>query len=385
MSEQMMEAKPSPPPRRTVRDLLLRPAGWVSALYNAADRLTQKLARAAAYRLPWQLLSIVLAMVGSLLIWIGPKPAMLMVIPFNGLDCWDPMLGKWLGLNCAAAPKLAGLGWYRIAAYAAAWFGWLMVLFGLVWLVARVFVSLSSRIVMSDLERVERGIAREILIMGLSHLENPDKAVEEAREWSKDPAAYAGPAAAWREKAGSSARAVAAGWQQGARMVHAHLAGDKLATIYVLPSFESEGSLPRFRTYLETLFGRPLDVRPVTAEDGTPFRDPHEQGPRGQSYENYTYLRDGLRRAVVLARENVGREKRRRLRDSEICIDATAGFKLFSIAAAVAAFDRNVLLGYVVTGGGPNVEEGVVKLYDPRIDFLPAVTRRVSGSMSQPA
>ena len=57
---------------------------------------------------------------------------------------------------------------------------------------------------------------------------------------------------------------------------------------------------------------------------------------------------------------------------------STAGFKLLSIAAAVVTLDRNILLGYVVTGGADNPEEGVVKLYDPRIEFLGAARNQLA-------
>ncbi len=80
-----------------------------------------------------------------------------------------------------------------------------------------------------------------------------------------------------------------------------------------------------------------------------------------------------------MAKADFRKEHRRRLWDNEICVDATAGFKLFSIAAAVASFDRNIVLGYVVSGG-PNPDEGMVKLYDPRLDFLQAVTKKVLES-----
>jgi hypothetical protein len=268
------------------------------------------------------------------------------------------------------------------------WLVSLMLILVLVWLVARVFVSLSSRILASDLVRIkdQTDVPRKVLIMGLSAPPDADKAIEEAEFWSKDPGLYAGPAAQWREKAGAGAHAIAGGWQQAARMIWAHLAGNKLKTIYVLPSAETADLLPKFKTYLETLFGRPLSIRPVTGKDGQAYQDTTEEGARRRSYDNYSYLRDGLIRSVEIAKEEFEKMEAGggRLWDNEICVDATAGFKLLSIAAAVVAFDRNIVLGYVVSGGGPNPDEGIVKLYDARIDFLPAVTNRITQTRPQP-
>jgi hypothetical protein len=377
----MSESTPATPAPGAARSY----ADRVRQFFEIDDRVNN-VARRVANWLPWRLLSIALALTGSLLIWIAPKPAAMVANLFNGIDCAAPEVGKWLALDCVHAPAFGG--WWGIF-HLILWFVVFIILCVLVWLVARTFVSLSSRILASDLVRItEPGdIPRKVLVLGLSPLPNgadPDKAIAEAAEWAKDPDCYAGPAGEWRKKAGSDAHAAAGGWQQAARMVRAHLAGGKLKTIYILPSAETMALLPKFQEYLDTLFGRQLAVRPVRNEDGTVFEDTTEEGERRQSYDNYTYLRDGLIRAVEMAKQEYRKEQRgRRLWDNEICVDATAGFKLFSIAAAVVTFDRNIVLGYVVSGG-PNPDEGMVKLYDPRLDFLQAVTKKVAETRPAP-
>lgn len=70
------------------------------------------------------------------------------------------------------------------------------------------------------------------------------------------------------------------------------------------------------------------------------------------------------------------------LSDRDICIDATPGLKLFSIAAAVTTLDRNLWLGYVVTDGG-HPGEGVVQIYDPRVEFAGAARDKIAYRLSQ--
>jgi hypothetical protein len=357
-----------------------------ASAFARVDGALYRLARAVARVLPARILTIALIAIGSLLIWLGAKPVAMLTLLFNGIDCRFPSLGKWLSLSCAQAPTWHGFS-LLTAGLIAAWLALYALIWVAIWLLGRLFVGFSSRIVLSDLVRIKTGIPRKVLIMGLSAAD-AELAIAEAQEWSAQAAVYAGGAAAWkleRAKRGSdpAVSAAAGGWQQAARMVQAHLAGSALMRIYVLPSYETKSALASFRTYLETLFGRTFDVRAVTDEGGEPFADRSEASARErQSYDNYLYLRDGLWRAVEQAKQDSVKQREGRLSDSDICIDATAGFKLLSIAAAVVTFDRNIVLGYVVTGGGRtiNPEEGVVKLFDPRIEFVSAARNKVLQS-----
>jgi hypothetical protein len=356
-----------------------QPSNWFTRLYNHVDRRVASAALALAHAMPHSVLGVALAFFGALLIWIGPKPAVMLANPLNGLECISPALGRWLNLDCGLAPRILGAGWTSLLNLAA-WLVAFILLWVAVWFVARVFISLSSRMLGSDLVRIRDpgDVPRKVLIMGLSPVD-PDRAVAEAARWASDPGLYAGPAGPWKARVGAETRAEAAGWQQAARMILAHSAGDRLKVVYVLPSAQTAHLVPAFKAFVETLFGRTIDLRQVTGGDGRPFADESEHGARRQSYDNYRYLREGLLRAVDLAKADFRAEGRGRLWDNQICVDATAGSKLFSIAAAVVAFDRGIDLGYVVASG-PNPDEGMVKLYDPRIEFFSAVTNRLVQS-----
>ena len=127
-------------------------------------------------------------------------------------------------------------------------------------------------------------------------------------------------------------------------MVAAHL--PRLKKVYVLPSHETLPQIVDFKAYIEALFGREIPLATVTAADDQPYRDESAADERAsRSYDNYAYMRGGLKRAVAMAEEAFPGT-----RDDDICVDGTAGLKLLSIAAAVVTFDSNLKLGYVVTG-----------------------------------
>jgi hypothetical protein len=358
-----------------------KPAGIARRLVGSAagiDDWTHRWCRNRALGRSEKVLPYLLIAIGSALIWSASQAASQTTRALNGFVCAVPGLDGWSLLNCAQALRLGAAGWLVL---------YVVFLVGLSWLLGRLFVSFSSRIVLSWLDRVEPGdIPCKVVIVGLSSLPpgaTSEQAIAEARQWTERWRLYAGPAAQWKKEkaaAGEPSPARAGGWQQAARMIAVHLAAGRLEKIYVLPSGETLRLFEDFKTYLETLFATRLDIRLVAGADGKPFEDATAPAGRGRSYDNYTYLRDGLAQAVAMAKHDLPR-----LRDGTICLDATAGFKLFSIAAAVVTLDRNVLLGYVVTGGGgtDNAEEGVVKLYDPRIEFLGAVRNRLAQSAIQ--
>jgi hypothetical protein len=384
VESRMAQEPTSQPAAKEETGLRGRAFSTAGAFLAAVDERLSRFGRAAAKTMPLGFLSIALIVIGSLLIWLGPKPATMVTLLFNGLDCLSPAVGRWLGLSCAQAPPWYGVLSLRTYAGVAIWFGLLLLITAAIWVLGRMFVSISSRIVHSDLVRIRTGIARKVLIMGLSPAD-PARAIKEAQDWAAQPGLYAGPAPAWKVARAQrgidvATPAAAGGWQQAARMMQAHLAEGRLLRTYVLPSHETKDLLGPFKAYLETVFGRTLDIRPVVGEDGGLHAD--SAAPVEREQRSYDFLRDGLGRAVDLAKQDAAREGIGRLADSDICIDATAGFKLFSIAAAVVTFDRNIVLGYVVTGGGGmiNPDEGVVKLYDPRIEFLSAVRNKVVQS-----
>ena len=341
-----------------------------------------------AYRVHHRLMPIVLLAIGALMIWAVSKPLDMLMRLTNGIDCVWPTLGSWMRLSCMQAPAFRGIAWLSLAGAIVLWFLFMVLFFVLIWMLGRLFVGFSSRVLQSGLDEVNPAdVSCKVLVLGLSSLPrgtSPEQAMEEARQWKERWDLYAGPAVDWRREAGRDVLACAGGWQQAARMVAVHLNSRRLRRIYVLPSGETLSLFEDFKSYLTTLFeipikrlDAPLDIRPVTANSSA-FEDTDAGEGRQRSYDNYRYVTEGLRRAI-----EIGENEVRRVRAGDICIDATAGFKLFSIAAAVATIDRNVLLGYVVTGGGgiENPEEGVVKLYDARVEFIGAASRRIAQAL----
>jgi hypothetical protein len=327
------------------RERAARLVEWLTGAVARIDERVHRWCRNRALARSEKILPFLLIAIGAALIWSATHAASQTTRALNGMACAIPGVHDWSLLACAQALRLGG---------AAVLILYVILIVTLSWILGRLFVSFSSRIVLSWLDAVEPGdIPCKVVVTGLSTLPPGTSAVQaiaEAREWSNRWQLYAGPAAAWKKEkaagAGDAAPARAGGWQQAARMIAVHLAAGKLQKIYVLPSGETLSLFEDFRTYLETLFATKLDIEPVPGEDGSPFEDSGALEGRSRSYDNYDYLRDGLDHAVALAKRDVPG-----LRDGAICIDATAGFKLFSIAAAIVTLDRNVLLGYVVTSG----------------------------------
>jgi hypothetical protein len=369
---------PAPTPRQDAADAT-RPVrkSPLARLDDALRALARHLAELVHRRVGSIANTIALFFIGAFLLLLTPRAVLMLAVPFHWIDCYFPVLGKWWGLSCAQAPQ--GTGWWNVA-YLLGWFALYLMLTVVIWFLAHLFVAFSSTIVRSELVRAHDDIARSALITGLAPAD-PNKAVAEAKAWADRADLYAGPADKWKEELQKSGldpekRADAGGWQQAARMVFVHRA--RLRKIFVLPSSETKHLVGEFKRYLDTLFGKSFDVEVVTGPDKDLFADQGKSNEQeSRSYDNYDYLRDGLRRAVETARDRVPH-----LADRDICIDATPGFKLFSIAAAVVALDRNVWLGYVVSAGG-HPDEGVVKLFDPRIEFVAAARDRISQRLSQ--
>lgn len=320
-----------------------------------------------AQKAPVSLRSFALVIFSSFLIWGGPKWFDQLSKLIERLTCIRRPLGEWLGVVCTAKESAIGI----ILS---------LVFLGVaIWLVARLFGGFASVIVSSTADLVKpHDRPSRVLIMGLS-LADDEAAIDEARAWCDRWESYTGDAKTWKAANGEIAATAKAGpWQQAARMVAVHLQGGRLERIYVLPSEDSLLLFEAYRTYLQLLFRRALDVR-LIEKDGRPFADlrpGHEH--RRRSYENYSYLREGLLHGVSTAKQEFAD-----LKDSDICIDATAGMKMFSIAAAVVTLDRNILLGYVVSRGRAkieNSENGVVKIYDARIEPIGAVANKLRES-----
>lgn len=192
------------------------------------------------------------------------------------------------------------------------------------------------------------------LIMGLSDLPARHGGIETGRAEAQ---AYADRLADFT--AVVSERGTGTGWQQNMRRIAASL--DTLEAIYILPSTDSAGQLDDFIVYANTIAGRQLPIRHVLDTHGERFAIRTANDSPSQDYENYDYVYQGMRRAIDQARSDFPD-----LKNEEICIDVSPGLKIFSIAAAIATLNSNLVFSYVTSQGR---EIGKVRFYDVSVSF----------------
>ena len=181
-------------------------------------------------------------------------------------------------------------------------------------------------------------------------------------------------------------------WQQNLRSAWHHR--EKIKAIYVLDPDRDQ--FEDLKLYLTTAFsgsGRTVEVHQIT-EYGIPNRPFSVHDDSGQqlarTYENYSYVYEGLRRGLQMIRERkdldqiiespdgfsrrMSRHEQQDHIDRLTCIDATPGQKSFSIAAAVLTLNRPLKFSYVTTASSRNEAEGSpervggeVRFYDTSI------------------
>jgi hypothetical protein len=177
-------------------------------------------------------------------------------------------------------------------------------------------------------------------------------------------------------------------WQQNLRSAWHHR--EKLKAIYILdPNMDQFEDLKSYLTKAFNLLEHEIEIFRIVSEDNSlgPFSTYDKSGrPIARTYENYEYVYDGLHRGVNMigARPDIntflpkssfisrwaGLHDRQKQTDTLICIDATAGQKIFSIAAAVLTLNRVLKFSYVTTGQG--VAGGHVRFYNTNV--------RIAGS-----
>lgn len=172
-------------------------------------------------------------------------------------------------------------------------------------------------------------------------------------------------------------------WQQNLRSAWHHR--EKLKAIYILdPDIDEFEKIKSYLAKALHLAGKEIEICRIVSEDGSeePFST-HDKSGRAiaRTYENYEYVYEGLRRGVdmISARSDIeklplksnlisrwtGLHNRQKQIDSVICVDATAGQKTFSIAAAVLTLNRALKFSYVTTGQG--AAGGHVRFYDSNV------------------
>jgi hypothetical protein len=146
-------------------------------------------------------------------------------------------------------------------------------------------------------------------------------------------------------------------WQQSLRSVWNYIIApnrkEPVKAILVVPSRESATDFCAFRDLLHDRlqdaltrgkFGGPLPAVKLVTETGI-------------DYEDYNSIVETLNDAVDIAVKEFGASHR------EICLDATAGFKIFSIATSIVTLNRGLIFSYINNDGRP-------RYYDAKIDMV---------------
>jgi hypothetical protein len=249
------------------------------------------------------------------------------------------------------------------------------VLLGVLAVFALAFLALKELVATVVWRRMRMVTGREsqcrVLVTGLSEWKALDRAIldEIGMRFAGRAEDYALPTKEFThrlaELGAPAQRSLATQWQQTVRAIFHH--GDALERVLVLPSAESLAQWTQFKELMTALFpGLPVEL--VRGENGEPFRLPEAPGVQTRSYEDYSYLFEGLSRAVELLLAQAGNKDARRLSDKDICIDITAGPKTFSVAGAIVTLNRDLKLSYVSS-------EGTVTIFDAEIGLVDSVTR----------
>jgi CRISPR-associated protein Csx16 len=275
--------------------------------------------------------------------WLRAWPALIVVL----LAAFALALGPNLiaAASWDAFVSEAGRTWPRAAAGGAGLLIWIAI--------AAALYRSRQKILASNIARAPQVPRRPVLVMGLSLLPTDGRraaAIEmlayaeqvpladlllPAKEMSARREALAATADAALLEAIDKVAAVAANkafsWQQNLRAVAAQL--PELRAVIVLTSPQSKEDFGRFERLLRTVLKR-AGHEPIIVSD----RD-HEA-----DFESY----DALDRAFkAAARTAAGWGAGAR----DLCIDITAGQKIFSIAAVIATLNRGTVFTYVNPAG----------------------------------
>lgn len=144
-------------------------------------------------------------------------------------------------------------------------------------------------------------------------------------------------------------------WQQAFRIVWDHVSSNRrqpLRAILVVPSTKTSREFDVFKALLEDRLAEAVARTVIT----DPLPTIESMAPNGIDYEDYNTVVDALSSAVDHAIVRYG------AKHDQICVDATAGSKIFSIAAAIVTMNRKLIFSYVNN-------EGVPRYYDAGIEL----------------
>lgn len=147
-------------------------------------------------------------------------------------------------------------------------------------------------------------------------------------------------------------------WQQAVRRIAPEIASDGLMQICVVPSRESAKEWDAFFAYVKSICGERVAEKLV--------REPET----GIEYEQFGAVYGAIEGCVTKAMRLT-----HDLEPRDVCVDVTAGFKVFSVAAALVTLNRQLTFSYVTNNPstdeqGEHVPKGSVRLYDARATFF---------------
>lgn len=158
-------------------------------------------------------------------------------------------------------------------------------------------------------------------------------------------------------------------WQQNLRSAWHHSKAGTLKAIYVLDRYNEQAKTKdefiELKEYLQEALSEKVKIIRISQpeDDNKPFIALERSGTVIPSnYENYDYVYEGLRRGLEMIRKHedidgmIAKFKKKwesddDFIDSMTCIDATAGQKTFSIAAAAITLNRKLSYSYVTNDG----------------------------------
>lgn len=147
-------------------------------------------------------------------------------------------------------------------------------------------------------------------------------------------------------------------WQQAVRRIAPEMARDGLLQIYVVPSLESAKQWDEFHAFVASICGKHVADKLVPEPE------------TGIEYEHFGAVYAAIESCVTKAMRQTSD-----LEPRDVCVDVTAGLKVFSVAAATVTLNRQLTFSYVTTQPstdeqGEHVPKGSVRLYDAHALFF---------------
>ncbi|WP_417847045.1 hypothetical protein [Thalassospira povalilytica] len=147
-------------------------------------------------------------------------------------------------------------------------------------------------------------------------------------------------------------------WIQNLRALREHIEKNKLEYVFVVPSNQTVDQAIVFKVFLERLFDDIMNKEIIV------------EIAQSANYDDFDDVRNALLGTMKTARGKHSKNDGKQISDSDICIDATSGKATFSIGAALVTLNHDTLYSYVTTIQPPPSQEGGILLaYDATVDL----------------